>query len=108
MLYKYAESRLDWAQVMGFAYEYVEAKREWEKYRAKYPYFDIRNRKYRNYEATEFQLWGIANAIGIPMYIMVAAVRAERKYYQRGNWRLINYERLIVGLDANKEVYPDE
>lgn len=106
--YVYELYRLDWGQIMASAYEYVDAKREWAHHRAKYPYSGERNRKYRNYEAAEFQLWGIANAIGIPMYVMVAAIRTERKYIQRGNWRSIDYERLIVGLDANRREYDDE
>ena len=106
--YIYEPYRLDWGQIMAFAYEYIDAQREWHHYRAKHLYADARTSQYRNWATAEFQLWGIANALGIPMYVLALAAKVERKYHKRGNWRGLDYQRLIVGLDANRKEYDDE
>ena len=109
--YIYEKYRIDFGQVMAFAYEYVDAKKEWERKRSRNGYISTNSSTYRNYAFCEAQLWGIANVIGIPMYVLVQAVRSERKYYKMGGssaWRGLEYERLIVGLDANRREYDDE
>lgn len=103
--YIYQPYRLDWGQVTAFACDFADAQKEWQRCRVRNPYADIRRPEYRNFVAAEFQLWGIANVLGIPMYVLVMAARIERKYYRRGGLRGLDYERLIVGLDCNRREY---
>lgn len=106
--YIYEPYRLDWGQVMAFACDYMGSRKEWEHHRSKNLYADARSRQYRHLVEAEMALYGISCAIGIPMYVLVSAARCERKYYKKHGLGRVDYERLIVALECNKEEYPDE
>lgn len=108
VLYVYQAYRIDWGQVIAFAYDYIQSKREWMIYRKHNPWADSRDAQYKTFVMAEMSLYGISCAIGIPMYVLITAARYERRYFEKYGLGRVDYERLIVALDANKEEYPDE
>lgn len=106
--YRYQPYRIDWGQAIAHAQEYMQNKEIWQKLRSVDTFADSRRCEYKSYAMAEMSLWGVACALGIPMYVLVNAARVERKFYERYGLKRMDYERLIVGLDANKEEYGDE